>query len=351
LISVPPHLRALAAYVAPEQRRLLAGLERVFSSAAPLPEATDAALSAHGLRATQVLGSTETGGIASRQSCAEPWRPLPGVAVEVDGEGCLVVHSAWAAPQPDQPVRTSYRVELRGPDGAFAHLGRVDSVVKVAGRRVDLRELELRLLAVPGVSDARVIEAGAPSLRGAELWAVVECHPQAQLSPAQLKQHLSRHLDPVVMPRRFRLVPELPRGGSGKVTRAALLALFEIWQLATEELAGGRLRVPIPAELGYFRGHFEGQPILAGVVQLQQIALRQARRRWPELGAVARITRLKFKRLVRPGEELFLRLERKSELHVQFELDAADGPVSSGVLHFRGQPTDKTDSGSLRSVS
>jgi acyl-coenzyme A synthetase/AMP-(fatty) acid ligase len=340
LVSVPPHLRALAAYRELPWPRL----ERVFSSAAPLPEATDQALAARGVRATQVLGSTETGGIAFRQGSHELWRPLPGVSLELEahgaedgsrapGEGCLVVRSDWASPTPGQPVRTADRVRLER--AGFVHLGRVDHVIKVAGRRVDLRELELRLAALPGVSEARVIEAGGPSLRGAELWAVVECPDGAERTPAELKRALLAHVDPVVVPRRFRVVRALPRAASGKVTRAALLALFEVWRLPAEELPDGRLRVPIPAELGYFRGHFSEQPILAGVVQLQQIALRQARRRWPELGAIARVTRVKFKRLVGPGEELFLQLARKNERQVQFELSAADGPVSSGMLHFR----------------
>ena len=105
--------------------------------------------------------------------------------------------------------------------------------------------------------------------------------------------------------------------------------------------------MPITAELGFFRGHFTGQPILAGVVQIQRIALRQARKRWPDLGGVERVTRVKFKRLVTPGEVLILSLTRKGESQVSFQLAieakastseserAGEEPVSSGVLHFR----------------
>lgn len=344
LVAVPPHLRALAAY----QEQPWPALERLFSSAAPLPEATDAALLARGVRATQVLGSTETGGIGMRESCSELWRALPGVKLEVDGEGGLEVRSPWASAE-DKSVRTADRVELR--EGGFAHLGRTDSVVKVGGKRVDLREVEQRLCAIPGVTDARVLEAGTPSLRGLELWAVVECAEPEKLSVQGIKETLSAHLESVVMPRRFRLVSALPRGASGKVTRADLLALFETWQISVEELPGGRYRVPITAELGFFRGHFTGQPILAGVVQIQRIALRQARKCWPDLGGVERLTRVKFKRLVTPGEVLTLKLTRKGEHQVSFELvteaveargsgreQDGEEPVSSGVLHFRKRP-------------
>jgi hypothetical protein len=195
----------------------------------------------------------------------------------------------------------------------------------------------------------------------------VECQRPEALSVAALKQALSAHVEGVVMPRRFRLVSALPRGASGKVTRADLLALFENWQIAVEELPGGRYRVPITAELGYFRGHFRDQPILAGVVQIQRIALKQARKRWPDLGAVERVTRVKFKRLVTPGEVLTLTLSRKSEQQVSFQLTTiasgedhglglgapptkdGESPVSSGVLHFRPRAQAGTEASESRS--
>ncbi|MFT3921051.1 MAG: AMP-binding protein [Myxococcales bacterium] len=346
LVAVPPHLRALSAFEWP-------ALERVFSSAAPLPEATDAALLARGIRATQVLGSTETGGIGVRTSCAELWRALPGVQLEVDDGGALHVRSPWASAE-GKTVPTADRVELR--EAGFAHLGRTDSVVKVGGKRVDLREVELRLCAIPGVTDARVLEAGTPSPRGSELWAVVECERPEQHSAQGIKQTLGAHLDSVVVPRRFRLVSALPRGASGKVTRADLLALFETWHIPVEELPEGRYRAPITAELGWFRGHFTGQPILAGVVQIQRIALKQARKRWPDLGAVERVTRVKFKHLVKPGEVLILSLARKGHGQVTFQLTteasatSAEQPVSSGVLHFRDPSQQSTDAPETRSV-
>ncbi len=330
LVAVPPHLRALAAY----SDAAWPALERVFSSGGPLPEATDTALRACGVRATQILGSTETGGIALRESGETVWRALPEVTLGLDGDECLLVQSPWATADTGAVLRTSDRAQLHPEQGGFTHLGRADSVVKVGGRRVDMREIEARLGAVSGVREAKVLEAPVASSRGVELWAVVEC-PGAPRALSELKQALRVHLDPVQMPRRFRVVSELPRNATGKVTRADLLALFESFRLPGIEDEEGAIHVKIPAELGYFRGHFPGQPILAGVVQLEQIALRQARKRWPELGVVGRIARVKFKRLVVPGDELVLRLVRKDAQQVQFQLHVGTESVSSGVLYFR----------------
>src|SRR5262249_32838806 len=99
LVSVPAHLHAIAA---------LAGgagppLARIFSSGAPLDGATAAGVAAAaGTPVTEVLGSSETGGIAWRQSGGEDrdesgWQPFPGVSVEPDAGGTMRLRSPFAA--------------------------------------------------------------------------------------------------------------------------------------------------------------------------------------------------------------------------------------------------------------
>ncbi|MDB4988871.1 MAG: hypothetical protein JWN04_4049 [Myxococcaceae bacterium] len=327
LISVPPQLAALAAYEAPEWPPL----KHVFSSAAPLPAATSEALRKHGWQVIEILGSTETGGIAQRSCPTASWRALPGVQITLAADAALCVDSAWLAPDTARPMVTADRVELAS-DGGFRHLGRSDAVVKIGGRRIDLGELEARLKQVPGVRDARVLAIESERVRGQELLAVVESDVT---EVSVLRRALFAHIDPVAVPRRFRVVPALPRSDTGKVTRSALLALFDVWTFAHESLPDGTVRVPIPHHSGYFRGHFEGQPILPGVVQLQHLALAETRRRFPELKALARVTRVKFKRLVEPGSILVVSLTRKGPLTVVFNIEASGQPSASGILHFR----------------
>lgn len=326
LVAVPPHLSALAAHDAPAWPRLV----RVFSSAAPLPAETSRALSGRGLTVTEVLGSTETGGIATRTAADQGWTPLPGVRCMVDEEGGLCVDAPWLPPDASRPVRTADRVAFEGE--RFRHLGRSDAVVKVGGRRIDLGELETRLAGVDGVREARVLARESHGMRGVELVAVVAAEPH--VDAASLRAALAQHVDPVAVPRRYRIVEALPRSSTGKVTRAALLALFDTKQFPREECAG-QVQFAVPHDSAYFRGHFDGQPILPGVVQLSQLALREARRRYPELGPLVRLTRVKFKRLVGPGEVLALSLERLGAHVVHFTLASDGQPTASGRLHFR----------------
>ena len=333
LVAVPPHLSALVQ----SDASALAQLRnvRVFSSGAPLLSSTDHALRSQGVTVMQVLGSTETGGIAARPACDVPWRPLPGVSVTGSEDDSLVVASPWSAREPGARVVTPDRV--RFTDGGFELLGRSDHVVKVGGRRVDLGDIESHLRSVPGVRDARVLARESTSLRGLELCAVVEA-PDTDLTVDTLKKELARHMDPVTLPRRYRVVRELPRTAAGKVARRALLGLFDIWEVPSEALDDGRLRMRVPSNYGYFRGHFDDHAILPGVVQLEQMALKVTRQRYPELGAVARLTRVKFKRPIRPGDELVMEIVRKGPVQVQFDIRCGDDAAASGIFHFRSNP-------------
>jgi 4-coumarate--CoA ligase (photoactive yellow protein activation family) len=330
LVAVPPHLSALAHEKTTSE---LANV-RVFSSGAPLPVATERALAARGVQVTQVLGSTETGGIAFRTTADAPWVALPGADITSE-DGLLAVASPWSAREPGARVVTGDRLEL--VERGFRLLGRADHVVKVGGRRVDLGDIEAHLRAISGVRDARVLARDSKSLRGVDLCAVVEA-PALDVTVETLKRELAKNLDPVAVPRRFRIVAELPRTSAGKVTERALFALFDIWELNREPLEDGRLRMRIPEGYGYFRGHFDNDAILPGVVQLEQMALRATRERFPDLGSVARLTRVKFKRPIRPGEELVLELVRKGPVQVQFDIRCGDDAAASGIFHFRSKP-------------
>src|SRR5205085_1981505 len=125
---------------------------------------------------TEVLGSSETGGIAWRQGGPQgpdaAWQPFPGVAVAADDDGAMQLRSPFAAMNGQTWVRGADRIRARA-DGRFDLLGRADGVVKMGGSRVALAEVERALREIPGVTDAAVISVDTPSSRQHELWAAV----------------------------------------------------------------------------------------------------------------------------------------------------------------------------------
>ena len=94
--------------------------------------------------------------------------------------------------------------------------------------------------------------------------------------------------------------------------------------------------IHVPEDLVYFRGHFEGDPILPGVVQLDGAVLPLVEEAWPELaGALRRVMRLKFIAPIRPGDGILVRLERRGDLRrVIFRIDLGETTATRGILSF-----------------
>ncbi|MCY1062630.1 AMP-binding protein [Nannocystis sp. SCPEA4] len=386
LISTPAHLRGLTVL----QRGDLPPLRRVFSSGAPLPRATaDELLAQLGLAVTEVYGSSETGGIGWRRHeqvlgdmSPEPaWTPLPGVAVEVAAEGRLLLRSPFLAPDAPSPYPCEDRVELDAR-GGFHLRGRLDGVVKVAGKRVAVAEVEQRLLALPAVADAAVVAIETPGARGHELMAAVVARDSGRDASelvAELRRGLLPWFDPVVVPRRIKVVPALPREPNGKLTKRRLHALLGLTAEEPDDAGRGgseptatrrdgpraghgaardsagqaaigfelrghvrrdagdtavhEVEVGVPVDLAFFRGHFDGAPVLPGVAQLTALVVPQVAALRPELGRLRQAARLKFTRPIAPGDALVLRLEVRGT-SVRFSLARAGEVVTAGALEY-----------------
>lgn len=94
----------------------------------------------------------------------------------------------------------------------------------------------------------------------------------------------------------------------------------------------------LPANLACFQGHFPGQPILAGIVQLHWATQLYARC-WADPRAVVRVTRLKFTRVIRAWSPLELRLDSQSggdDFAFSYWVGATC--CATGRVHLAGPP-------------
>jgi acyl-coenzyme A synthetase/AMP-(fatty) acid ligase len=207
-----------------------AGWRAIFSSGGML--AADAVADATrvlGVCPTQILGSTETSGVAWRSQAAT-FATLPGVQVRAGADEVLEVRSAFSGQ--DDWVPLGDRVRFTG-DGSFELLGRADHVVKIEDKRVSLTEVELALSAHAWVKEAAAVALadGARQSVGAviELSAAGRSalaeHGRAAVTAA-LKAVVRGKVDPVAVPRLFRFPEALPVDAQGKRQAARLRELF-----------------------------------------------------------------------------------------------------------------------------
>jgi acyl-coenzyme A synthetase/AMP-(fatty) acid ligase len=166
----------------------------------------------------EIYGSTETGAIATRrQNEGESWRLFSGVRLAPNDDGLIVTAGHLPA-----PVVVSDRIELRGA-GRFVLLGRSSELIKIAGKRIALGELNRLLLATEGVRDGTFFLPEAEAGDEPRLAAFVVAPGRTR---AAILDALREHLDPVFLPRPLHLVSELPRNATGKLVRSELMRLY-----------------------------------------------------------------------------------------------------------------------------
>lgn len=317
-------------------------VRKVFSSGGELPAlAAERLQQCLGQWPTEILGSSETGGIAWRQGEAL-WQPFADVRLSQDEHGALRIASSYL---PAGHVEQSADAAEFAENGRFRLLGRLDRIVKLEEKRISLPMLEQALCSHPWVAEARLgmIEegraylgavlvptpAGLHALRNQGRRALVEA----------LRTHLAGHCETLALPRRWRLLRQLPLNTQGKLPQATLQRLLLAQRdMAPEVLEHRRegeelhLRLAVPLDLACFPGHFPQTPVLPGVVQIDwAIALAsdllQVERRFAGMEV------LKFQRLVRPGDELALTLRLDHERgKLYFAFTCAGQPCSSGRI-------------------
>jgi len=227
IISSPSHLGRLP--LTSENLKL----KNVFSSGGHLTfEDSNAAHHFFGRLPIEVYGSTETGGIAYRKQVQkeQPWVHFKNIELTVGDHDRLCIQSPYL---PDTSVfQTEDRITLL-ENGSFHLLGRADRIAKVEGKRVCLLEIEQRLEALHLIQQAHIIPFD--TTRRNELGAVVVLSNQGQEELIKkgkiqfvrdLREGLLLYFDAIVLPRKWRFVPEIPLNAQGKTSHSVLKACF-----------------------------------------------------------------------------------------------------------------------------
>ena len=117
---------------------------------------------------------------------------------------------------------------LLDKDGFYFFRGRADDLIKVSGQWVYPLEVELCLADHPGVLECAVFGVELPDRR-MTLKAVVVMKDRAfevEGTTAALQDFVKRKLVPYKYPREIRFLDELPKTGTGKIDRQALLKVL-----------------------------------------------------------------------------------------------------------------------------
>lgn len=157
------------------------------------------------------------------------WAP-PGVRGEVviRGPGVTSGYENLPAGAPSPFHEGWFRTGDQGyldPDGYLFLTGRLKELINRGGEKITPREIDEVLLEFPGVAQAVAFAVPHESL-GEDVAAAVVPVPGVRLEEPALREFAFSRLAAFKVPSRVLVVPDLPKGPSGKVQRLSLAAAF-----------------------------------------------------------------------------------------------------------------------------
>jgi acyl-CoA synthetase (AMP-forming)/AMP-acid ligase II len=322
----------------------------IFTSGGVLPpEIAEKTNRVFGFWPVEVYGSTETSGIAWRQSKdGLPWTPFDNTRISKNDEGCLVVRSPYI--KESAGFITGDLVDILD-DGRFLLRGRSDSIVKIEEKRISLPEVENRLLQSGLAADVCVIalEDRRQYLAAA---LVLNKAGKAQFKSAEkfemnryFREYLLQFFENVVLPKKWRYPEALPVDAQGKKKKQEIRKLFQasaaaenIHSITAKVLEKNdslvKLELFIPEESDYFDGHFPEFKLLPAVAQIE-LVIRLGSRHFGTPVCAAKIKRIKFSNIIHPGSPVHLEIqENASGPSLVFKMTSPQDNIvySSGTL-------------------
>ena len=322
----------------------------VFSSAGALDAAGSAnCADVFGSEAIEIYGSTETGGIAWRKQKTNPlWRPFPCVSLSAAPDNTFTAQSPYF----DGTVTGGDFIACTD-EGLFTLLGRVDSTVKIEGRRIDLKDIDAKLLALPACADCHTIYHKTNHREQTVSFIVLKKDTplyalslrDEQAAQKEIQQYLSAYFDKTLAPKKISILEAIPKNAMGKIDHAQLESILNRaapyhYTARPVSFGNGRYSVKMdicfPKDSRFFRGHFDGFHIVPAVAQVKT-AFDISKKLFSHALYIKSAKKLKYTTMIRPDVPLLLSLDFfPNERKLSFSFSDADKAYSSGVLHLEG---------------
>lgn len=215
LVSTPVHLRSLSSIndhtiklfmilcaTSPLARQIAQNIEKQFS--APLRE---------------IYGCSEVGSMAVRRTVQESdWLRFEGIHFEKRGE-----HIVASAEHLPKAIELQDQIE-HCEQPRFTLAGRTSDLIKIAGKRGSLFDINQTLLCFEGLEDGVIVYPNSDRAV-TRLCAVVAL--KEKYDKFMLINFLREHLDSAFVPRPIYVVDSLPRESNGKLLRATVNSMLE----------------------------------------------------------------------------------------------------------------------------
>jgi acyl-coenzyme A synthetase/AMP-(fatty) acid ligase len=183
-----------------------------------------------GIWPDEIYGSTETGILAWRRRLQDgPLAAFPDVSITAEGDAFRVI-----SPMIDEKAGLLIDDILHFEENGQFHLrGRRGRVVKIEEKRISLSEIERRLMALDGIIDAAALPVSRGGRQSIGVLLVLDDalrqtwrNNNGEALELSWRRALIPWLEPVAIPRYWRVIDEIPVNTMNKRVYAQLQELF-----------------------------------------------------------------------------------------------------------------------------
>lgn len=269
-----------------------------------------------------IYGSTETGNIAYKRGYTK-FTPFKDVEITTDSQSQAIIKSDYF---PQEYALLSDIIEFVN-EKEFIFKKRSDRIVKVFEKRISLDEIENNLKKHEKIKDCYCFMYN-------DQLACIAATDDITLEKIDLKVFLMKYSE--VIPKKWRIVDELPKTATGKINRSKLLKLFGMKAslpfIKARNIGQNEAEITLifKKNCNFFNGHFEVMSILPGVVQLYYAKIFA-----DEIFNIdippTEVKRVKFSNAIKPDTTITLKLKNKEQT-VEFAYMSDAKTYSSGIF-------------------
>ncbi len=284
-------------------------------------------------RVIEIYGSSESGNIAWREDNKARMRLFRGVKVLEVTDDYTKIYSDYSS---CNPVILEDRIKFY-ENGEIEFLERRGRVLKVQEKRIMSSDVEAEINKLDFINESYCLEfdrklaalcvlndAGKKFLQENDKLTLVK----------KLKSQLTDKFE--IIPQRWKFFDVIPRKETGKFDKELIKELFErnlsLPLILSRQTKGecAIFKLTFIKNSNFFKGHFEGMPILPGVVQLFY-AKWFTKLVFGIDCTQGQIRRVKFSNIIKPLDVVELEL-KKTDSGVSFKYYNEEKVFSSGVL-------------------
>lgn len=280
----------------------------------------------------EIYGSTETGVIAYRQDSKVPFNLFPNTKIHTNEQ--TEVETIYSL---NSPVTIGDKINILN-EKQIQILGRTDRIYKIQEKRICATDIENKLKTHSFIDDAYITKH-SDKLASLCILTANGLEYLYNNGMTELTKELKAYLKSDIIPQKWKFTDEIPKTQTGKTDVKSIEEIFNLNLslpvICEKSLSENKAEIKLYfyRNCNFFKGHFDGFPLVPGVVQLFY-AQYFAKKIFKIDCVSGQYRKIKFTNIIQPDKLITLELEQQTN-GINYKYKDENSGYSSGLLPIK----------------